>query len=339
MAIEVLRCPACSGNDNSRADAHGVHTCVYCGVRYRISASSTQPVVVGGTTKNPAVPVLAVVVVAAALVAIGAVVFMGMPASPTKPAAAPVDVASPAPAAAPIDVASPAIATASAPVSTPSPAAPESVASAPAVVVVAEPTPVVEPEPTPVARFELDSERKVSETIFYAVGWAHNDSAVAIDKLKVTAVLRDAKGVEVGTAFGFSDDLILPGERQPTEIIVTEAPAFASMTFEVSPRKATYIPPTVDGLRLEVGPVSASGGFGSSLVVKGKVFHEGDVPARFVRIRALGFDASDKLLGLYYTYADAEVLAPGASARFNIYMHAPVAPKRWEFSVRGSPAG
>lgn len=326
MAIEVLRCPACSGNDNSRADAHGVHTCVYCGVRYRLTASSTRPVVVGGASPNPAVPVFAVVGIAAALVVIGAVVFIGHRASPPSPPVAPVS---------PVEVASPTVAVAP----TPAPAVPAPTVAAPPVVVVAEPATPAVVEAPPVARFELQSKRKVSETIFYAVGWSYNDSPFTIDKLKVTAVLHDAAGKEVGTSFGMSDDLIPPGGRQPTEIIVTDAPAFESIVFEVSPRKATYLPPAVDGLRLEVGPVTSSGGFGTSLEVKGKVFHDGDTPARFVHVRALGFDAADKLLGLYYTYADAEVLAPGASARFNIYMHAPDPPKRWEFSVRASPSG
>lgn len=320
MPIEVLRCPTCSGNDNSRPDANGVHTCVYCGVRYRVTAGAVQTF--GNPTTSQRRTLWAAAGALLAVGVIGVVVSLGRSASP---------VASSGSRVAPVEIAMPPITLPATPAPTPSEPTPS------------EPTPVVQVVPTAVepaveapavARFELESQRAVSDTIFYVVGWTYNDSPYSIDKTKVTAVMLDASGKEVASASGMSDDLIPAGAREPTEIIVLNAPEFASMTFEVSPRKATYIPTSVEGLRLEVGPVTST--FGTSLEVKGKVFHEGTVPARFVRIRALGFDAQDKLVGLFYTYADAERLEPATSARFNLYMNVPTPPKRWEFIVRAS---
>jgi hypothetical protein len=58
-----------------------------------------------------------------------------------------------------------------------------------------------------------------------------------------------------------------------------------------------------------------------------------------VNIRALAFDANGKLLGVDFTYADAEVLQPNATARWDMMMQGfGEKPARWEFSVKAMKA-
>jgi hypothetical protein len=122
------------------------------------------------------------------------------------------------------------------------------------------------------------------------------------------------------------------------QILVMNPPPFASIDFEIAPRKATYVPPSVEGLRVEPGPVGP-GSFGSGFSVRGKVVHDGTVGARFVHVRAVSFDASDTVVGVDGTYADAEILQPGATARFDLSMlEFGATPARFESSVTGSPA-
>jgi hypothetical protein len=196
----------------------------------------------------------------------------------------------------------------------------------------------VVPEPPAAAHFELTHRRPSSGSTFYAAGWVTNDSPYPIDKPKIIAVLKDDSGAEVGTAFGFADDVLDAGAKDAAEVLVMNPPPFATISFEIAPRKATYIPPRVEGLKIEPGPVGP-GSFGSGFSVKGKVVHGGTVPARFVHVRALAFDAAGTLLGIDDTYADVEVLQPGATARFDMTMFdLGATPARWEFSVTGSPA-
>ena len=51
--------------------------------------------------------------------------------------------------------------------------------------------------------------------------------------------------------------------------------------------------------------------------IAGKVHNKGTTPAEFVRVDVLAYDSDDKLANLGFTYADAEVLKPGDSARFD----------------------
>lgn len=327
MPTEALSCPTCSANDSSRPDANGIHTCVYCGVRYRLTGGTPRPLAapVGAKPKPGAALVGALAVLGIAVVVVGALTFAG---SKPSPASAPIALASDA-TTRQVSAAAPETAiTPPAGVTPPTP-----VASVDAPVSVA-----VVPEAPAAAHFELTHRRPSSGSTFYATGWVTNDSPYPIDKPKIIAVMKDASGVEVATAFGFADDVLDAGAKDAAEVLVMNPPPFATLSFEIAPRKATYIPPHVEGLKIEPGPVGP-GSFGSGFSVNGKVVHGGTVPARFVHIRALAFDAAGKLLGIDDTYADAEVLQPGATARFDMTMFGLGAtPARWEFSVTGSPA-
>lgn len=314
MPLESLRCPTCGAADNSRADARGIHTCSYCNVRYRPTASGGTAARVGPAARAEGSTRM-LVIAAALTVCIGAgVAGFVLARRPQAPAPVP-----PAPVAGVVDPSAPRPAPSGAPVT------------------ISQPAP--EPEAPARASFEFHHRRPSAGASFYAIGWVTNDSPFTIDMPKVTAVLEDAAGKEVGTAFGFAIDAIAAGERVPASILVSDPPAHAKVVYEVAPRKASYVPPVVTGLRLEPGEV-ARDDFGFGFNVAGKVHNDGSEPAKFVQIRVLAKDAQGKLLGIDDSFADAEILAPGASARFDVRMLPYAeAPASFDFSVTGRPAG
>lgn len=327
MPTEALSCPTCSANDSSRPDAHGIHTCVYCGVRYRLTGGTPRPLAApGGAKPKPGGAVIgALAVVGVGLVVAGALTFVGSkPTTSSAPIALASDATTREVSAAPPP-------TTSTPQAGVTPANPVASVDAPVSVAVV-------PEPPAAAHFELTHRRPSSGSTFYAAGWVTNDSPYPIDKPKIVAVMKDASGAEVGTAFGFADDVLDAGAKDAAEVLVMNPPPFATISFEIAPRKATYIPTRVVGLKVEPGPVGP-GSFGSGFSVNGKVVHGGTVPARFVHVRALAFDAAGTLLGIDDTYADVEVLQPGATARFDMTMFdLGATPARWEFTVTGASA-
>ncbi len=323
MPAEALSCPTCNANDSSRPDAQGLHTCVYCGVRYRITGGTPKALTPKGTTPSPRGPTTAIIVGAVvAAAAIGAAVIV-LGKAPAKSSASDRGV----PTIVVPSTATPTSASALSPVTPPTVTAPN-----PTVVVEAPADPV--PEAPATAHFELHHRRPSSGTTFYATGYVTNDSPYVIERPKITVVLKNDAGVEVGTAFGFADEVMAPGATQAAELLVMNPPAFTTIEFEIVPKKATYIPPRVEGLRVEPGPIEPAA-FGNGFSAHGKVYG-GTVPARFVHIQALAFDGAGKLLGIDDAYANGEVLQPGDSARFDLPIQ-PFSekPARWEFSVVG----
>lgn len=186
------------------------------------------------------------------------------------------------------------------------------------------------------ATFEPEHRRSGGGTNFYVYGWVTHDAPYTIDKPKINAVLLDASGKELRTDFGYAEDLIAPGQRVPAMVLVMDPPKHDKIQYEVVARKASYIPPKVEGLRLEHGEVMKEQYSGAR--VQGKVFNDGTGPARFVKVTVHGYDAAGKLLGFDYTYADTEVLDAGGSARFDVRIQEYEAKaEKYALFVEGSP--
>ena len=233
--------------------------------------------------------------------------------------------------------------------STPAPATP---ALPPTPAPVEAPAPVVLPPPTAAAaagltvdappdveataNFEAHNRRR-SGGALWIYGYVTNTSPFPLGKVKVTAVLHDAEGGEVAQDSGFSEwDILQPNERSPITLLVSDPPAHESITFETHADKPFYLPGQVEGLELEVSDPRKDSFLGYKAT--GKVHNRGETPARFVRIDGLGFDEDDKLLGMAFSYADAELLQPGKSARFELSFFDNQPYKRFEFFVHGQPA-
>jgi hypothetical protein len=306
VPTEAIVCPTCRAADTSRPDPHGVHTCVYCGARYRLTAHvpvAVKAQAAAAPTKKKNLAILAGLIVLLAA-AIGARFALRVSArEPARIRSVQRDPAAPS-------VRNP--------------------------IAIATPAPDAPPEAPAAATFEFHSRASAYQTSYYVLGWVTNTSAVAIDRPKVVAVLLDAAGKEVGTAQGFpAPNDLGPGDRVPIKILVNKPPPHAELRYEVSVRKASYRSPRVAGLRVEpVTPTRAA--FGSSWDVNGKVFHEGKEPAKFVRVTILALDKDGRLIGLNEGFAQGatEILQPGQSARFNVLSaFADTTPARFEFQV------
>lgn len=303
---EILRCPACAGADTSVASAEGVHTCVFCGVRYRVSGGATVAAPAAPASKPPrAVAVGAAMVGMIALVGVAAVTLTRRDPPPAAPVAA---------ASAEVATAASAGSAASAATSTSTPPP---------------------PEPEPSVTFTQHHTTPGVDGAFWVYGLAENTSPWPIDNPRFDLVFLDAAGGEVGVDQGYATgDAMAPGEVRPVKLLASKPPKHASFRVEGRPRKATWTPTKADGLVLTEFPVTDGtlGGWQLS----GKVRNGGAAPARFVRVSVAAWDAQERLVGVEDTYAAGEEgLAAGAEARYTVTLRASERPARFTTTVDG----
>ncbi len=199
-------------------------------------------------------------------------------------------------------------------------------------------TPAATPEPEPeveaTAEF-VEHHRKDSGGALWVYGIVKNTSPFLVDKVEVIGVLLDADGKELGTEHGYANrDVLAPGATSPIVILLKDTPEFASISWELDVDKASYVPKTVSGLRVEASsPAPNSWG---AWEAEGKVYNDGDQPAEFVKVELQGWSADDKLVGMGDSYAKGAVLKPGESARFkHVGVQFDVKPARFELHVEG----
>lgn len=312
MNASVIRCPGCGAADTSLATPAGVHTCVYCGVRYQISAGRPNPMPVAAAPRS--VNVARLVAASALLAALltGVVLYVASTKPPAK--ADPVRAAATRAIADRLALADP--------VHNPS----VSVEAA------AEDT-------TPAtAEFTLETVRTTGKTSLWIYGYFHNTSPFTLGNTKITAVFYDKDGAEIFQDSAYTeDDVIASDARVATVIFVSDAPAvYERIAFEVAPKRPTYLPGEVEGLELEADPPRRDSFLGWKYA--GKVHNKSGQPAKFVKVRVLAFDDHDKFAGHAYTFASADALADGATARFDGTLLDSAPFKRFEFQVSGRPA-
>jgi len=186
------------------------------------------------------------------------------------------------------------------------------------------------------ASFEFHTLEPGYRSSFYALGIVTNTSTFTIDKPKVTAVLFNAQGDEVGTSSGYgARNKLEPGQRSPVKILIKDPPDHDSIRYETVARRSTWTPDLVAGLRVEASePKPAS--FGNHRwEVSGKVHNDGAQRAKFVNIEIQALDADGKLIGLGSSYADGEVLEPNSDARWSTSVTAAGSVDRFEYAVTG----
>ncbi|MCB9793133.1 MAG: hypothetical protein H6741_10445 [Alphaproteobacteria bacterium] len=311
MATVPIRCPGCGANSSSDPDAHGIHVCEFCSTRFKLAAGA-QPVPVegsapgGGAKGAVLMGGVAVALVLVAAVA-GAVLLVGAPGPDPGPSLPVLDQLEP------IEIA-------------PTEVTRQDVVSQ-----------AVEAPVEPSATFTHHGVLQSSEGTFYVLGELENTSPFPLGKTKINIVLLDAAGKELHVDNGWSTrEVLAPGERSPVSAIVTEAPKYDALRFEVVATKPFYLPPQVQGLRLEPQPLSKERSFWTA---KGKVVNEGDTPAEFVNVEIVGRDAEGRVLGVGSTYADGDVLKPGESARYeSSLLRFTADPVSIDYVVTGRPA-
>ncbi len=163
--------------------------------------------------------------------------------------------------------------------------------------------------------FTFHSKVKSYKRSFWALGYIENTSAVYIGNPKVTAVLLDKDGAELGSYSGYAMiDEVGPGVRAPVSILVNDPPKYESVRYEFVAEQADYLPEPVPGLRVEpIKPRHDRFGWKT----EGKVISEAEKPAAFVKIVVQALDADGQLVGAQSTYADGDTLAPGGTARWS----------------------
>ncbi len=289
-----------------------MHTCVYCGVRYRMSQGAPQslgPVAPVGPVMSRATKVT--IAVQVGVVAIATAVYLTRdeaPPSYVKP---------------------------------PSYVAP--LAGGVASTRLAEPPQVhvVAPEETvpATAEFTLETVQRSGAQALWIYGYLHNTSPFTLGSTKITAVFYDKAGAEIGQGSGFTeDDVIAADARAPTVLLISDAPAtYERLAFEVHAERPSYLPEEVQGLELSSEPPRRDPFLGWKYV--GKVHNKSGRPAAFVKVDVYAFDEDDKLAGHAFTYASAETLADGATARFDgSLIDSGKRFKRFELKVSGRAA-
>ncbi len=315
MNASVIRCPGCGAADTSLATPSGVHTCVYCGVRYQVS-QGTPRAVPPVTASSGSGRVIWLVVGLGVMLALGigaAVFLLGSPSS-SRPAPGRIDRAV-------------AVAAANRPDRVP--------ANNPSVSVQV----AAEQTAPATAEFTLESSHTSGSNARWIYGYFHNTSPFTLGKTKIIAVFYDKDGKEIGQGSGYTeDDVIAADARVPSVILVSDAPTtFERIAFEVQPKRPTYLPAEVEGLALEAEAPSRHEFLGWKYA--GKVHNKSGKPAKFVKVRVLAFDQNDKFAGHAFTYASADALADGATARFDgTMLGSSLDFKRFEFRVSGQPA-
>lgn len=314
MNASVIRCPGCGAADSSTATAAGVHTCVYCGVRYQISLGTPHtlaPTAVAprsGRGLGLVLVVAGVLVVAA--VGVAALVISDAPSSSSRARIPELGHG--------LSAAASHTPVHNAPVSVHA----EAEQTAPAT-----------------AEFTLESVHTSGNNAAWIYGYFHNTSPFTLGKTKVIAVFHDKDGKEIGQGSGYTeDDVIAADARVPTVVLVTDAPAgYDRISFEVTPSRPSYLPAQVGGLEIEADPPRRHEFLGWKY--SGKVHNKSGQAARFVKVRVLAFDEHDKFAGHAFTYASADALADGATARFDgTVLDSATEFKRFEFQVSGQPA-
>lgn len=306
MNASVIRCPGCGAADTSVATPAGVHTCVYCGVRYQFSAGAPHtvgPAAAAAPARRRGLG-LALSGLVLVGVAVGAAVSFGDGSRRSGGGAA-------------------------------SGGPPAGRAAENRALSVAAPAEQTAPA---TGEFTLESTRPAGDQGLWIYGYFHNTSPFTLGKTKITAVFYDKDGQEIGQDSGYTeDDVIAADARAHTVLLVSDAPsAYDRIAFEVRAERPSYLPAQVEGLELEVDAPRRDGFLGWKYA--GKVHNRSGKPARFVKVQVLGFDQSDKFAGHAYTYASADALEDGATARFDGSLLGSSADfKRFEFRVSGQP--
>lgn len=309
MNASVIRCPGCGAADTSVATPAGVHTCVYCGVRYQFSAGAPHTVAPAAAPARARGRGLALGGLVLVGVAVAAAVSFGGGSQRSAGGGSTGGSASGG-------------------------AATGRAAENRALSVAA---PAEQTAPA-TGEFTLESTRPAGNHGLWIYGYFHNTSPFTLGKTKITAVFYDKDGREIGQDSGYTeDDVIAADARAHTVLLASDAPpVYDRIGFEVRPERPSYLPAQVEGLELEVDAPRRDDFLGWKYA--GKVHNRSGKPARFVKVQVLGFDQSDKFAGHAYTYASADALEDGATARFDGSLLGSSADfKRFEFRVSGQP--
>jgi hypothetical protein len=145
-----------------------------------------------------------------------------------------------------------------------------------------------------------------------------NTGEVPIDHPCARAVLKDAQGAVLRDERGYAQrDVIGAGQTAPLRITAKKS-SYARVDVELCDLRALTwalreIPVKVAEHKLQRGD------FGSNAVI-GTVENTGGEPLKFVKIVVMGRDEQGQMVSVDETYADTQVLKPGAKSSFKVHV-------------------
>lgn len=153
----------------------------------------------------------------------------------------------------------------------------------------------------------------------YFVGIYRNTGEATIDRPRVEATLWDAnkEKLAVGSGFGAFNNL-LPGEEVPIKILVSHAPAYASVTYKVSPERLRYGSTERPKLLIEKPKLEAAPFSGYRL--SGMVRNNDSADVHFVHIVALLLGEDRKIVGMQDGFAAQRELPAGDRSPFDLHI-------------------
>jgi hypothetical protein len=201
----------------------------------------------------------------------------------------------------------------------------------------------VEVRPVPHGKAELKGTVKGEVAATGAHFWLTtyvNAGENPIDKPAVVVSLFDESGARTGEQAGWAErDVLEPGESAPVLVMVGQPPRYARA--EVVPREPT--PPRYPSTQMPVVVTEHTvqpQAFGNRRSVVGTVKNERDGALKFVKIVAVGRDATGKIVSYATSFATKKVLGPGEESGFKVDMGTfeLAEPVRYELSAMGRRA-
>lgn len=154
------------------------------------------------------------------------------------------------------------------------------------------------------------------------VGQVQNVGPGAIENVRIAIRFLDAGGRLIGTQIAAGDLLVvLPGERAPFAATLSgAAPGWASVQVEATASAAS--PETLNlvnrSLTTEAVRLQPPRAPGQTAVLTGLVRNAGAAPARSIRLAAVFYDASGKVIDVAAGVSDPTNLPPGVAGTFQL---------------------
>lgn len=156
---------------------------------------------------------------------------------------------------------------------------------------------------------------------FVIVGQVTNNAPLALEFVRITAMLYDQQGRVLLEQDDFvSSDLVLPGEYTPFSIVFSDGlpPNTARYDLQASARYADYTARSFYGP--ENFAITSEANFDDNglLVVSGQVRNEGNLTASLVKVIVTVFDDQQRVIATDTTLVDLQRLAPGDTSAYAV---------------------
>jgi hypothetical protein len=145
------------------------------------------------------------------------------------------------------------------------------------------------------------------------VGEVLNNFTYPIELVRITATVYGNDGVIVATGDKYVNDYLLkPGDKSGFDIFLDQTlPSNSKYTLTTSYKKSDDI--KSEELQLSIGKNSKTS---KSFRVLGEVMNQGNSDAKAVKVSAIFYDTSHKVIDTDYVYTNPDIISPNRKAPF-----------------------